>query len=387
MRRGPGSRKGNFTPPAPRVRLGAWYTQWEQTNLPWSPPDSAAFLEATALSPSYRSIAGTVLRRLETGAPIVKNNPFWAVLKKINAWAVENHRLPVIRPCALRPAADQDARELYRRFVHEFFEARRLAWRSRKTYGGVIARVLADCDWRMPSSVDQVAEVLRRRYPNSPCAPCVCRVFGGYLETLGLSSPFADFQAIWGKPAKPAVIEWLPEQELHDLSAATRRALDAFANRPEAQDVILAAAERIASGRLKTKDCRTYLLTVGMKTIGRASRPFEGTIEWDDGTLKDLPSLRERNLGPIRVLVREALEASSRLPEEQRDVLLLTAAGGTVEQISEALDVCSQTVRSRLSSARNKMRAWASTGDVAQEPPVAPAFTAPLAAFFQGWPR
>ena len=54
---------------------------------------------------------------------------------------------------------------------------------------------------------------------------------------------------------------------------------------------------------------------------------------------------------------RELAAALSRLPGGQRDVLLLTAAGGlSAEEIAEALGIAKGTVHSRLNRARKKTR-------------------------------
>ena len=101
-------------------------------------------------------------------------------------------------------------------------------------------------------------------------------------------------------------------------------------------------------------DLRAWLFTV-MHNVHvnrvRATRPTDPLEE-------EMPELAQRASQGDALLVRDLDRAISRLPDEQRAVLLLvTLEEMSYETVARALDIPIGTVMSRLSRAREKLRA------------------------------
>jgi RNA polymerase sigma-70 factor (ECF subfamily) len=101
-------------------------------------------------------------------------------------------------------------------------------------------------------------------------------------------------------------------------------------------------------------DLRAWLFTV-MHNVHvnrvRATRPVDPL---DD----EMPELAQRNTQPDTLLVRDLDRAIARLPADQRAVLLLvTLEEMSYEEVARTLGIPIGTVMSRLSRAREKLRA------------------------------
>jgi len=101
-------------------------------------------------------------------------------------------------------------------------------------------------------------------------------------------------------------------------------------------------------------DLRAWLFTV-MHNVHvnrvRATRPVDPL---DD----DMPELAQRETQPDALLVRDLDRAIARLPADQRAVLLLvTLEEMSYEEVARTLGIPIGTVMSRLSRAREKLRA------------------------------
>jgi len=101
-------------------------------------------------------------------------------------------------------------------------------------------------------------------------------------------------------------------------------------------------------------DLRAWLFTV-MHNVHvnrvRATRPVDPL---DD----DMPELAQRGTQPDALLVRDLDRAIARLPADQRAVLLLvTLEEMSYEEVARTLGIPIGTVMSRLSRAREKLRA------------------------------
>ncbi|GAA3465177.1 MULTISPECIES: RNA polymerase sigma factor [Saccharothrix] len=127
-------------------------------------------------------------------------------------------------------------------------------------------------------------------------------------------------------------------------------------------DVFLVAWERRASFDPGRAGPRAWLYGIATNLLLRHRRTEETRLRaWArDGarrSTQDEVAHRATESVDADVRVRRMAEAISGLRAEERDVLLLVAwAGLTTAEISEALGVREQTVRTRLHRARTKLR-------------------------------
>lgn len=148
------------------------------------------------------------------------------------------------------------------------------------------------------------------------------------------------------------------KQHLVDLIPRLRRYARALAgDRASADDLVQDTLER-AWAKLhlyrRGTDLRAWLFTV-MHNVHvnrvRAARPTEILDE-------DMPELAQRAVQGDALAVRDLDRALARLPDEQRAVLLLvTIEEMSYEEVARTLEIPIGTVMSRLSRAREKMRA------------------------------
>jgi len=152
-------------------------------------------------------------------------------------------------------------------------------------------------------------------------------------------------------------------ERLVELIPRLRRYARALAgDRATADDLVQDTLER-AWAKLhlyrRGTDLRAWLFTV-MHNVHvnrvRATRPTD-TLE------EEMPELAQRPAQGDALLVRDIGRAIARLPEEQRAVLLLvTLEDMSYEEVARTLGIPIGTVMSRLSRAREKMRAMLSGG-------------------------
>ncbi|MEA3195800.1 MAG: hypothetical protein QOD26_4133 [Betaproteobacteria bacterium] len=101
-------------------------------------------------------------------------------------------------------------------------------------------------------------------------------------------------------------------------------------------------------------DLRAWLFTVMHNVHVNRVRAARPTDPLDD----EMPELAQRASQGDALLVRDLDRAISRLPDEQRAVLLLvTLEEMSYDTVARALDIPIGTVMSRLSRAREKLRA------------------------------
>src|SRR6476620_10361596 len=146
-------------------------------------------------------------------------------------------------------------------------------------------------------------------------------------------------------------------QRLVDLIPRLRRYARALVgDRATADDLVQDTLER-AWAKLhlyrRGTDLRAWLFTV-MHNVHvnrvRATRPTDQLEE-------EMPELAQRASQGDGLLVRDLDRAISRLPDEQRAVLLLvTLEEMSYETVARSLDIPIGTVMSRLSRAREKLR-------------------------------
>jgi len=126
-------------------------------------------------------------------------------------------------------------------------------------------------------------------------------------------------------------------------------------------ETFLIAFQARARYDLAYVDARPWLYGIATNLIGRRHRAE--TRFWRliartgvDDTVEP-PVDRVTDRVTAQSMRRELASAVAGLPRGQRDVLLLTAAGGlSAEEIASALGIATGTVHSRLNRARKKMR-------------------------------
>ena len=147
-------------------------------------------------------------------------------------------------------------------------------------------------------------------------------------------------------------------QRLVDLIPRLRRYARALVNdHASADDLVQDTLER-AWAKLhlyrRGTDLRAWLFTVMHNVHVNKVRSARATDPLDD----EMPELAQRAAQGESLVVRDLDRAIARLPEEQRAVLLLvTLDEMSYDQVSRALGIPIGTVMSRLSRAREKLRA------------------------------
>lgn len=147
-------------------------------------------------------------------------------------------------------------------------------------------------------------------------------------------------------------------QRLVDLIPRLRRYARALVGeRAGADDLVQDTLER-AWSKLhlyrRGTDLRAWLFTVMHNVHVNKLRAARPTDPLDDG----MPELAQRAVQADALLVRDLDRAIARLPADQRAVLLLvTLEEMSYEEVARALGIPIGTVMSRLSRAREKLRA------------------------------
>lgn len=148
------------------------------------------------------------------------------------------------------------------------------------------------------------------------------------------------------------------KQHLVDLIPRLRRYARALAgDRASADDLVQDTLER-AWAKLhlyrRGTDLRAWLFTVMHNVHVNRVRAARATEILDE----DMPELAQRAVQGDALAVRDLDRALARLPDEQRAVLLLvTIEEMSYEEVARTLEIPIGTVMSRLSRAREKMRA------------------------------
>lgn len=147
-------------------------------------------------------------------------------------------------------------------------------------------------------------------------------------------------------------------QRLVDLIPRLRRYARALVNdHASADDLVQDTLER-AWAKLhlyrRGTDLRAWLFTVMHNVHVNKVRSARATDPLDD----EMPELAQRAAQGESLVVRDLDRAIARLPDEQRAVLLLvTLEEMSYDQVARALGIPIGTVMSRLSRAREKLRA------------------------------
>src|SRR5262245_33706094 len=150
-------------------------------------------------------------------------------------------------------------------------------------------------------------------------------------------------------------------ERLVELIPRLRRYARALAgDRASADDLVQDTLER-AWAKLhlyrRGTDLRAWLFTVMHNVHVNRVRATRAT----DPLSEEMPELAQRPLQGDALVVRDLDRAIARLPEEQRAVLLLvTLEDMSYEGVARTLGIPIGTVMSRLSRAREKMRAMLS---------------------------
>ena len=152
-------------------------------------------------------------------------------------------------------------------------------------------------------------------------------------------------------------------ERLVELIPRLRRYARALAgDRASADDLVQDTLER-AWAKLhlyrRGTDLRAWLFTVMHNVHVNRVRATRAT----DPIEEEMPELAQRAAQGDALMVRDLDRAIARLPEEQRAVLLLvTLEDMSYDEVARTLGIPIGTVMSRLSRAREKMRAMLSGG-------------------------
>jgi RNA polymerase sigma-70 factor (ECF subfamily) len=152
------------------------------------------------------------------------------------------------------------------------------------------------------------------------------------------------------------------ERHLPDLRRRARALLHRSSDAEDlTQDCMLRALPHLDD----IDDLRAYLFQTLRNAY--ADRISVLSREADAVTLEDADSqLVDRRSPQLRLEVRDVARQVAKLPREQRQVLLLVAAGGaTYDEAAMQLNIPVGTVMSRLSRARKTLRDQFASGDTA----------------------
>ena len=151
------------------------------------------------------------------------------------------------------------------------------------------------------------------------------------------------------------------------LPRLRRFALGLTGSRDEADELVQAACERglarLHQWQPGTRlDSWMYRIIQSM-WIDEWRRRRARVEQVDTEMLESLSGSDGRHEAEVRLTLDEALQAMARLPDEQRVVLMLVSVEGlSYRETAEVLDVEMGTVMSRLSRARQKLRAMMNEG-------------------------
>lgn len=171
-------------------------------------------------------------------------------------------------------------------------------------------------------------------------------------KTLGLSD-VRQAPPCWGK-------DHALERHLPDLRRRARALLHRSSDAEDlTQDCMLRALPHLDD----IEDLRAYLF----QTLRNAYADRISVLSREAGavTLEDADSqLVDRRTPQLRLEIRDVARQVAKLPPEQRQVLLLVAAGGaTYDEAATRLNIPVGTVMSRLSRARKALRDQFASGD------------------------
>jgi RNA polymerase sigma-70 factor (ECF subfamily) len=180
------------------------------------------------------------------------------------------------------------------------------------------------------------------------------------------------------KPPGPPVPQDGPYCDIESLIRATHAELGGVAfrclgNKADAEDAVQTACIKVmrcwakVRGFATPEQQRAYLVTTvtneALQIRRRAYRRREVLFAEDAGADPGwMPAFPGGDGQPSDELLRRLWRALSELPDENREVLLLFAAGYEYSEIAEMLDIKTSTVRSHVCSARRRLRRVAPPG-------------------------
>lgn len=170
-------------------------------------------------------------------------------------------------------------------------------------------------------------------------------------------------------PAGSPVPREGPHRDIESLIRATfpelgRVAFRCLGNRADAENAVQSACIKVlrcwakVSGFSTAAQQRAYLVTtVTNETLQMRRQPHRrrevlAAADTEPGWVPEFPGGRGQTAAEHLRLVWQAI---SQLPDENREVVLLFAAGYEYGEIAEMLDIAVSTVRSHVSSARRRL--------------------------------
>ena len=167
-----------------------------------------------------------------------------------------------------------------------------------------------------------------------------------------------------------------PYRDIESLIRAThaelgRVAFRCLGNHADAEDAVQSACIKVlrcwakVAGFMTAAQHRAYLVTtVTNETLQIRRQPHRvreslAAADAEPGWMPEFPGGHGQ---AAREHLRRVCKAISALPDENREVVLLFAAGYEYREIAEMLDIAVSTVRSHISSARRRLPRAAPTG-------------------------
>lgn len=163
-----------------------------------------------------------------------------------------------------------------------------------------------------------------------------------------------------------------PHQDIESLIRIThaelgRVAFRCLGNKADAEDAVQSACIKVlrcwakVAGFATAAQQRAYLVTaVTNEALQIRRRPYRRreVLAADDTDVEPswMPEFPGGDGEASTEFLRRVWQAIGGLPDENREVLLLFAAGYEYSEIAEMLDITASTVRSHVSSARKRLR-------------------------------
>jgi RNA polymerase sigma-70 factor, ECF subfamily len=174
---------------------------------------------------------------------------------------------------------------------------------------------------------------------------------------------------VTANPGGPLVPHDGPYRDIESLIRAThvelgRVAFRSLGNQADAEDAVQLACIKVlrcwakVAGFATVAQQRAYLVTtVANETLQmrRQSYRRREVLAAEDAEPGWIPEFPGGHGDAASEHLRRVWQAISKLPDENREVVLLFAAGYEYREIAEMLDIAVSTVRSHISSARKRL--------------------------------
>lgn len=334
----------------------SWHYGYRASGASWDSSDLSEFFSANPqLTASQKKRAIWISRKLEVGAPLPHTPGAWVILRKINQFCIDTGRPEILSPPPLSGTA---AGLNPSPFIFDFSRwcgtlnaasTTRLIVRSAE-------KAFDQLGWRIPNDLDFVNSMSRGRLS-------ALRSFGFYLRReKSLDSVLCDIPMKRPKKntlaAAPIDTTWRTDEE---VSVIMRAASEAARGCwwVGAEDEIQTGAIRMAKSRSPLPDHQRLVAIFrwrAMRNSKRNTTPIDERYEIEGQAPKGRGRILPNQIS--RVMVREALDLTQRLPHEQRTAIILSALGFTHGESAILVDASVTAVCRRIANARVKLREW-----------------------------